>query len=258
MNKARDLEFAKRIQENSTDVHSLRKRGHFGSLFSASQYHLPYQLVRAVAPRQGRVLDWGCGNGHFTRFLLEEGYTDIHTYSFRAPALLDGLSQLQDRVTIHVAAKAKGSHIRLPSSCFQTVLSIGVLEHVRETGGTELESLREIHRILTDGGRLICCHLPNRRSPIEALSRLLPGRYHHQYLFSRKQITTLLETEGFTVERITLYGALPRNLFSGRLRFVGNQPFLCRFLESLDWLLSRALRPFCQNIAVVARKTSQE
>ncbi len=172
--------------------------------------------------------------------------------------LLDGLPGIQDRVTIHVAAKAKGSQIRLPSSSFQTVLSIGVLEHVRETGGTEQESLREIHRILENGGRLICCHLPNRRSPIEALSRLLPGRYHHQYLFSRSQITALLESAGFEVERITLYGALPRNLFSGRLRWLGDQFLLCGCLEALDWLLSMALRPFCQNIAVVARKVSQE
>ena len=198
--RAQNLGVGPVIQRSSTALNSLRKRRHFGSLFSGSQYHIPYLLVRESAPREGSILDWGCGNGHFSRFLLEEGYDDIHCYSFRPPVLLESLAGIEGRVTIHKAAKAMGSCIPLRSDSFQTVLSIGVLEHVRETGGTKSESLQEILRILKPEGRLICCHLPNRRSPLEALSRLIPGRYHHQYLFSRNQIVELVETAGFEVE----------------------------------------------------------
>ena len=254
--RAQNLAFAQSIQRSSTALNSLRKRRHFGSLFSGSQYHIPYLLVRESAPREGSILDWGCGNGHFSRFLLEEGYDDIHCYSFRPPVLLESLAGIEGRVTIHKAAKAMGSCIPLRSDSFQTVLSIGVLEHVRETGGTESESLQEILRILKPEGRLICCHLPNRRSPLEALSRLIPGRYHHQYLFSRNQIVELVETAGFEVECMFLYGILPRNLFSGRLRWLGNNGFVCGGLEFLDRWLSRLLNPFCQNYAFVARKAA--
>ncbi|MFY8147818.1 MAG: class I SAM-dependent methyltransferase [Prochlorococcaceae cyanobacterium] len=250
--RAHDLAFSGTIQASSSAFHSLRKRGHFGSLFSASQYHFPYRLVREYAPGDEPILDWGCGNGHFSRFLLAEGYQNVHCYAFRSPVLVENLPGAEGRITIHVASKSMGSRIALPSDSLQTVLSIGVLEHVRETGGTELESLNEIMRILKPGGRFICCHLPNRRSPLEALSRLIPGRYHHQYLFSRRQILTLLERAGFEVEFIALYGFLPRNLFSGRLRWLGNQSLVCAGLEALDGLFSRVLNPFCQNYAVVA------
>ncbi|MCT0224384.1 bifunctional 2-polyprenyl-6-hydroxyphenol methylase/3-demethylubiquinol 3-O-methyltransferase UbiG [Synechococcus sp. CS-1328] len=155
------------------------------------------------------ILDWGCGNGHISCFLLEAGYTQIHCYAFRPPALISSDACRDGRVTIHVANKRHGSSIPLPSCSFQTVLSIGVLEHVRETGGTEIESLREINRILRDGGRLIGYHLPNVLSPIEALSRLLPGKYHHQYLFRRNQVVNLLDQAGFSVSSSPSMGSCP-------------------------------------------------
>ncbi|MCT0223989.1 bifunctional 2-polyprenyl-6-hydroxyphenol methylase/3-demethylubiquinol 3-O-methyltransferase UbiG [Synechococcus sp. CS-1328] len=214
-------------------------------------------MVLDSAPLHLPILDWGCGNGHVSCFLLEAGYSQIHCYAFRPPALIGSEACRDGRMTIHVANKHHGSSIPLPSGFFQTVLSIGVLEHVRETGGTEIESLREINRILRDGGRLIGYHLPNALSPIEALSRLLPGKYHHQYLFRRNQVANLLDQAGFSVEFITLYGVLPRNLFSGPLSCLGNQVFLCDCLEYLDRILSFLFRPSCQNFAFVAIKPGE-
>lgn len=246
------------IQARGAGLHSLRKRGHLGSLFSASQYYRAYELVLRFAPLRLPILDWGCGNGHFSCFLLEAGFTEIHCYSFRPPALLVSGSGQDQPVAIHVAGKGQGSKLPFPSGSFQTVLSIGVLEHVRETGGTEIESLREINRILLEGGRIIGYHLPNSLSPIEALSRLIPGKYHHQYLFSRGQIAELLCQAGFDLEFIARYGVIPRNIFSGPLLWMGNQVVLCQCLEFLDRILSVVYRPFCQNIAFVACKSREQ
>jgi len=238
----------------SSQCHDLRKRGHLGSLFAASQYAWAYKTVLSLAQSGGRILDWGCGNGHFSYFLLESGYQDVHAYGFRRPELMDQLMKWPECVTFHNAQKADASSIPLGSELFTAVLSIGVLEHVRETGGTELASLREINRLLERGGVFICCHLPNRLSMIEAVSRLVPGKYHHRYLFDRQKIEALCVDSGFSLESLSLYGILPRNIFSGPLRPLGNYRPLCFFMNKLDGILSILLKPYCQNFAFVARK----
>ena len=55
----------------------------FGDVTSASQYWLAYETFLKIHPQVNpkmRVLDWGCGSGHFSYFLLKSGFT---TDSFR-------------------------------------------------------------------------------------------------------------------------------------------------------------------------------
>ena len=46
----------------------------FRSLISANQYRLLYQYFLKYVPQGSEVLDWGCGNGHFSYFLVSSGY----------------------------------------------------------------------------------------------------------------------------------------------------------------------------------------
>ncbi|MBQ4132690.1 MAG: methyltransferase domain-containing protein [Desulfovibrionaceae bacterium] len=47
------------------------------------------------------------------------------------------------------------------------MFSIGVFEHVHETGGDQLASLKEISRVLKPEGFFLCFHLPNKYSWVE-------------------------------------------------------------------------------------------
>ncbi|HYB12300.1 MAG TPA: class I SAM-dependent methyltransferase [Myxococcota bacterium] len=224
----------------------------FESLVSAHQYRDLYPLFRAYVPKGAEVLDWGAGNGHFSYFLLRSGY------SVCAFALHDeGFEAWRPKGPYRFVPGTPSDPVTLPlpDASFDAVASVGVLEHVRETGGEEAASLREIVRVLRPGGLFVCWHLPNRWSWIEAIADRLPGKHHHAYRFSVSQIDALLTAAG--LERVLLrrYGFLPRNLW-GRsfLRGLGQRRAVARAWDALDHVLGWGFSIACQNLAFVARK----
>lgn len=243
-----------KLSSHATTDHDLKKRGHFGSVFSANQYAWAYQKVAHYCQPEAPVLDWGCGNGHFSLFLCDQGFNDVHGYAFKPPSLLSLLAD-QAAFSFHLVDRNEPITLPFPAASFQTVLSIGVLEHVREFGGSEQASLREIHRVLRPGGVFICPHFPNRSSLVEALARATK-KYHHRYTFSAADIQSLVRNSGFELLEMQRYCFLPRNTFSGRLAAIGNSPPAIAALEALDKLLAISLNRFCQNYGFIARKLS--
>jgi SAM-dependent methyltransferase len=137
---------------------------------------------------------------------------------------------------------------------FDAVVSVGVLEHVRESGGTELGSLREIARILRPGGVFICYHLPNEYSLIELLARLVPGKPHHRYKFTRSDIRRLTSAAELELLETRRYGFLPRNFWRHLPRTVRNSEAVGALWDGLDAALGLVLSPLCQNHLFVARR----
>ena len=141
------------------------------------------------------------------------------------------------------------------SQTFDVVLSVGVLEHVRETGGDELSSLLEIHRVLKPDGVFLCAHLPNRYSWIEAVVRHLnrPSLYTHPYRYTRKDIASLAKLAGFRTEVIRSYGLVPRNPLSTLPPRVRDSAAFVKLVDGMDDILRIVLRGLCQNHAWVGR-----
>ena len=54
------------------------------ALATLGQYRHAYDLVPRFIGDAHTVLDWGCGNGHFSRFLHENGL-DVTGYSYEGP-----------------------------------------------------------------------------------------------------------------------------------------------------------------------------
>lgn len=234
----------------------------FQSLPAASQYRLLYQLTHThVPPRPGvSVLDWGCGRGHFTYFLLRLGFR-VTAYSLEdAPELFAHLSiEQKERLTF----VRGGNPVELPfaDGSFDAAFSVGVLEHVRELGGTEVDSLVEIRRVLRPAGVLIVYHLPNRLSPIEAAARLLHRRHapdagfkFHQYRFTAAEISRLTEAAGLLLRAIGRYGFLPRNSFNRLPAFARSSRRLTSLVNAADFVLERVLPPFTQNYFFIASR----
>jgi len=234
----------------------------FRSLPQANQFRKLYAFATRYVPAGARVLDWGCGNGHFSFFLARQGFS-VTAFSFDPePEVFSLLSpQARQRITFVRGSFDDPHSLPFPGGAFDCVFSVGVLEHVRETGGTEVGSMREIQRVLQAGGRFICYHLPNQYSYIEALNRIFfqsddPGmqrlKYFHKYRFTKADIQTLCEASGFSVLELHRYGAIPRNILGrlpGRLR---DSRVLASAVNALDILLEKALMPVSQNYAFVA------
>lgn len=223
----------------------------FASLVGAHQYRRLYGLCDRYLVPGDRVLDWGCGNGHFSYYLVHKGYQACG-FAFEVFPLLSELMAQG----FEFQKGAPEEPVRLPyaDDQFDAVVSVGVLEHVRENQGDELASLREIHRILKPQGRFLCYHLPNRYSWIEWLSTRLPDKYCHQYRYTRPDIETLCAQAHLTLLEVKRYGWLPRNMV-GHWPAVGHQPLVAAAWDSGDRLLGMALPRLCQNYCFVARKT---
>jgi SAM-dependent methyltransferase len=134
----------------------------FGSLVGARQYSCLYSMVRRHVARWSRVLDWGAGTGHFGYFLARSGY-QATGFEMSSASRLDWVGQ--PYVDFATGDLSEPVHPPFPDASFDAVVSVGVLEHVRETGGNELASLAEIRRVTRPGGsRLPACWM-SRCSP---------------------------------------------------------------------------------------------
>jgi len=226
----------------------------FRSRACAQQYRLPYAQTQEFLREPRRVLDWGCGNGYFSYFLWQAGHR-VDSYAFGAPSPMIRHLQERSERPVTYSAGIESEPVKLPyaDGTFDAVFSIGVLEHVREFGGNELESLREIGRVLRPDGLFFCFHFPNRLSWIEALTTVFRSRHHHAYRYTKKDILRLADAAGFRVLEMHRYNALPRNVFAS-LGWGRNSRLLARSADKINSVQACLLKPFCQNYGVVACK----
>jgi len=223
----------------------------FKSLAGAHQYLKAYALFRRFVPPGARVLDWGAAGGHFSYFLARAGYRAAG-YSFHPFEFASWL----DDPGYEFSAGSEAEPVKLPyaDASFDAVASIGVLEHVRQTGGSESGSLAEIRRVLRPGGVFVCYHFPNRASWIEAAASLRSGKHHHPYRFVREDILRLTREAGFELLYLERYGFLPRNTLHRLGDSLATSHGFARGWDAADALLGKLFGPICQNWCFVARK----
>jgi hypothetical protein len=135
------------------------------------------------------------------------------------------------------------------------VFSLGVLEHVHETGGDERASLLEIQRVLVPGGLFLCFHLPNRLGWIEPAARLarLAGHVHGRK-YGRRDITALLVRAGLELVEAGRYNFLPRNRLARLPSALKQSQTVVRLFNLLDDSLALLLPMLCQNWYFVAQR----
>jgi SAM-dependent methyltransferase len=118
------------------------------------------------------LLDLGCGDGTYTRRLAEhfDRVTGVDVEPERLEMFRAEVAgtPLADRLVIHQMA---GEQLDLPDATFDVVTMIEVIEHVASVEQT----LAEVHRVLTPGGRLLLT-TPNTWFPFETHGFFFRGR----------------------------------------------------------------------------------
>lgn len=149
------------------------------------------RLLRDVGELEGRVLDFGCGSGQFTRVLGEvSANLDVVGCDFfpEPPDELDAGSYLS-----HAELKAAGK-------AYDGALALHVLEHDDDTSML----VRSIMAPVKQGG-LIVIEVPN----VDCVWAKVFGRFwdawylpYHRHHFSRSSLQQVLVSEGLLVSAI--------------------------------------------------------
>ena len=143
------------------------------------------------------------------------------------------------------------------TASFDAVLSCGVLEHVEEGDrpGSEVKSLREIARVLRPGGLFFIYQLPQRYAWQEAMIRRFRLGYSHPRRYTLAEITGLLQSTGYLVQRVHRANLVPKNLtgMPSTLRSVYSR--FSRPLLAMDSILSQL--PVLNQVAGVLEITVQ-
>ena len=235
----------------------------FNNIVTASQYWLAYDIFLKICPPPSpnvRLLDWGCGAGHFSYFLLEAGFAtdsfNLNNKKLHDMGEIQIFDLLKSKFESSFRYRTTTDSVKLPypDNSFDSVVSIGTLEHVRETGGDEIKSLMEIYRVLKKGGIFFCYHFPNKFSWIDAVSKRISTKAcaYHRHKFTRKNIEVLNQAAGLTVKEIKMYGLFPRNIATRLPNWINNKSTFVKLYNMVDrWLGSM---PICQNYLFWSKK----
>jgi ubiquinone/menaquinone biosynthesis C-methylase UbiE len=224
------------------------------SIIAARQYSLLVRWINERVQPASKILDWGSGACIFSYALAKDGH-NVSAIDWVEPPLRP-LIERSGPGTFEFVKATDATHLPFDPSTFDVVLSIGVLEHVRETGGDEMISLGEIARVLRPAGTFICYHFPNKWSYIEMVARRLAkrGTYFHPHRYRPKDIARLAEDAGLTLEEYSSYGAIPRNPLSRLPSSISQSSRFADAVDLFDGGLAKIMTPFVQNFGWIARK----
>lgn len=191
-----------------------------------------------------KILDWGSGKGHVT-FLLKQLNANVDSCDVIDDSDDSAFGQSTPIISsqnIQVTPLKHGYILPYKDQSYDVVLSFGVLEHVPN----DMESLKEINRILKPKGLLFCFFLPYYLSWTQRVSHLR-GNYYHDRLYKKSQTTKMLNDTNFELTDMWHRQLFPKNSV--------NYPNY-QFFEKLDLFLCNHtfLKYFATNIEFVAVK----
>ena len=165
-----------------------------------------HEVLPRYLPRDGLILDAGCGTAKWPIYLRQQGYrcagVEISADACRMVREMDSGLPL---------VRADTRRMPLKSASVDAVLSLGVVEH-DEAG--PLENLREIKRLLKPG-RLLVLAVPFnnlfRRVAVNHLQRHVDRKRRRlgmrlgfaEYRFTRREVRRFLHQAGF--EQVAVY-----------------------------------------------------
>lgn len=195
--------------------------------------------------KNAKILDIGCGMGHFLYFLKKEGYTNL----FGIDISKQQIDFVKENITENVAVADVFDFLKGKSNFFDVIVFNDLIEHIPKE--RILEFLHLVFNSLEVGGGVVFIKTDNMSNPFG-----LRGRYMditHEVGFTEHRLFEVLNTIGF--QDIRLMGAYyPVVSFKSLIGKMGER-IIHKFLK-LMFLLQGYPPPkiLSKDIIAIARK----
>jgi SAM-dependent methyltransferase len=167
-------------------------------------------------PHRGRILDGGCGLGHWTLFLRSLGFAS-EGIDISEPTI-ELLKQQNPRIPFSVGDIRNTGY---PDDAFDGYFSWGTFEHFEE--GME-QPIREAWRILKPGGLLfLTVPYQNLRHILYGAPMLHVPAHFYQWRFTKHELISEL-----AIRNLRTLAIIPTSKDQGALRFVTNTMHLAK------------------------------
>lgn len=176
-------------------------------IFEYTRVRRLLKTIVSILPKDGRILEGGCGLGPWVIKLRELGY-DVTGVDYDAVSI-EKIRSYDNTIPLYVSDVQK---MPFEDGRFSAYISLGVLEHFCEG---PVRAIREASRVLEAGGIFFvvvpCKNILLRiKYPLEKLKRNRVVRrmfgkeektFYYEKYFRVSEIRKLLEDSGFNVER---------------------------------------------------------
>jgi len=164
------------------------------------------QVMEKYLPREGKILEGGCGLGQWVLYLKRKGY-NIVGVDFAE----NTIRQVKKRFPSLPVIIGNILNLPFPDESFSAYISLGVIEHFEDGPNT---ALAEAHRVLQKGG-LLLCSVPYF-NPLRRIKKKLFKSYHlpkageefYQWAFTKQEIGIIMRNAGFQVHRVIPFDAV--------------------------------------------------
>lgn len=219
-----------------------------GVIFEYAYYTV---MVRERLRPDSVICDWGGQYGHVSK-LLRSTFPNVICYVPDRSEFQVEYYHLKFGVDdiVRFGPGYGSAEIPLSDASVDALVSSGVLEHTREHGVSEQDSLREIWRVLRPGGSFFIWNLPRKWGSVELVNTVL-RRSVHKYKYGRRGVIHLLDEAGFDVELFDRHELLNLSVRNALGRIIGDVNAWV-----LDYYLSKAFVGglFAQHFTIIARK----
>ena len=232
---------------------------HIASYSNIYQYVIYCSFVKKLFNKKDiKILDWGGQYGHVTK-ILSTYFTNVDLYlplsvgDYESKRFIKTfINEFHEIFEIENTINGfQHEIINLPDNSYDVVISSGVLEHVREEGkNKEIDSLKEIHRVLKSDGRFIIWNLPHKKSFVEFINKIL-GRSVHEFKYTKNEIIKLAFESNFEIEFLDQH-----EIFHMSIRRTLSLIIGVKFAWIMDYKISKFpfIRNYFQNFTIVLKK----
>lgn len=196
--------------------------GKYGATYDAKMEQVVgEQLVADIRdalerlPALGRIAEFGCGTGYYTDSIARKAESVVAT-DISGQLLSIAMKRFAGQPTLSFQ-REDSTHSSFEDDSFDTVFEANLLHVIEDPA----EALRESHRVLREGRRLIVVSFTTygmtRWETFKLALRFLrcfgkPPR--HTHTFSPDDLATLIESTGFEVVECRLLGQTTRAVYA--------------------------------------------